>query len=325
MVHELTGTANMPAALRLFVGKWIGAEAPSVQQFASELKFFARPNGPVLIRAVYERCVNLIGTGRSREKRRRVQPVETTVARRKWSVPRRALPAAAVLACVVAGGWLWRGANGVPALAYSPSLRQPFWNAARTVRDAASGLLDSLAPPPRASGSANVGSAAPVAPPAPPSRSTRSAPASVRPVRLAARPPLPASSTIPPHLLLPGVLGAPDDGRGDVNATPSVKTQPLSAIAGDERRLYSGTDVDVDPPRIRYPQLPPPLDGADVHTMELVISERGAVERVKLVSQPRGVEEVMLLHAAKTWQFDPASRDGRPVRYRLVLSWAAAP
>jgi outer membrane biosynthesis protein TonB len=35
--------------------------------------------------------------------------------------------------------------------------------------------------------------------------------------------------------------------------------------------------------------------------------------------------EMMILHAAKSWQFDPALREGHPVRYRVVISWTATP
>jgi hypothetical protein len=33
----------------------------------------------------------------------------------------------------------------------------------------------------------------------------------------------------------------------------------------------------------------------------------------------------MLLSRAKLWKFSPAIRDGRPVRYRLVVTWLVNP
>ena len=59
--------------------------------------------------------------------------------------------------------------------------------------------------------------------------------------------------------------------------------------------------------------------------MELIISEDGTVEQVKLLSDPKRMTDMMLLSGAKTWRFDPARREGTPVRYRLVFMWEATP
>jgi outer membrane biosynthesis protein TonB len=76
--------------------------------------------------------------------------------------------------------------------------------------------------------------------------------------------------------------------------------------------------------------MPPPLvvggpDQAIVNRMELVISTDGTVERVRLVSEPRRMADMMLLSGAKLWRFAPAVRDGVPVRYRTTLSWTVFP
>ena len=49
------------------------------------------------------------------------------------------------------------------------------------------------------------------------------------------------------------------------------------------------------------------------------MSPSGDVESVKLVTPSAGVHSAMMLSAIKTWHFQPASRDGHPVRYRLTL------
>jgi hypothetical protein len=92
--------------------------------------------------------------------------------------------------------------------------------------------------------------------------------------------------------------------------------------------IYSAEDRDVTPPSIRHPQLPPPLFSGvqeDMNTIELIISEAGTVERVRLLSTPKRMADMMLLSGAKTWEFEPASRFGQSVRYRLLLTWAATP
>ena len=62
-----------------------------------------------------------------------------------------------------------------------------------------------------------------------------------------------------------------------------------------------------------------------MNTIELIVSETGSVERVRLLSTPKRMPDMMLLSNAKTWTFNPALKDGRPVRSRLVLSWFVAP
>jgi hypothetical protein len=92
--------------------------------------------------------------------------------------------------------------------------------------------------------------------------------------------------------------------------------------------IYSAADVDVTPPTFTQPQIPTPLvDEAspEMNTIELIVSASGAVERVRLVSRPRRMPDMMLLSGAKNWEFEPAVKDGQSVRYRLELSWAATP
>ena len=63
----------------------------------------------------------------------------------------------------------------------------------------------------------------------------------------------------------------------------------------------------------------PDLTSEDVGLVEVVISETGEVERVKLISAPANVHESMLLSAIKAWHFVPAEKDGQAVRYRQVM------
>ena len=82
------------------------------------------------------------------------------------------------------------------------------------------------------------------------------------------------------------------------------------------------------PPAFLHPQLPSPfLSGLqpDMNTLEVIVSETGSVERVRLLSTPKRMADMMLLSNAKNWEFEPALKDGQAVRYRLELSWAATP
>ena len=56
-----------------------------------------------------------------------------------------------------------------------------------------------------------------------------------------------------------------------------------------------------------------------IGTLEFIVDESGAVEHVHLVSPANRYHERMLVAAAKTWQFRPATREGRPVRFRTRI------
>jgi hypothetical protein len=55
-------------------------------------------------------------------------------------------------------------------------------------------------------------------------------------------------------------------------------------------------------------------------TLELLISPEGNVEQIKLITVPKRITDAMSLSAAKAWRFAPATKDGTPVRYRLLLT-----
>jgi Gram-negative bacterial TonB protein C-terminal len=64
-----------------------------------------------------------------------------------------------------------------------------------------------------------------------------------------------------------------------------------------------------------------------VATIEVVVNERGTVDTVRLVNDPRNVGEYLLvttsLSAVKSWRFRPASKDGHAVRYRTLVPLVA--
>jgi hypothetical protein len=87
--------------------------------------------------------------------------------------------------------------------------------------------------------------------------------------------------------------------------------------------VYSAVDTEIAPPELvrpRIPKDPPPgVRSEHLPVAEVVVSETGEVESVKLVTQPVRVLAAMMLSAVKNWRFQPATRDGHPVRYRLRL------
>jgi hypothetical protein len=96
-------------------------------------------------------------------------------------------------------------------------------------------------------------------------------------------------------------------------------------ISDDEsgRVLYSASSPGVRPPvllRQTMPSAPPPdTRPEDLGAFDLTIDDRGDVERVRLVSPRNRFQERMLVASAKAWRFQPATLDGRPVRYRMLV------
>jgi hypothetical protein len=95
-----------------------------------------------------------------------------------------------------------------------------------------------------------------------------------------------------------------------------------------DQTLYSKDDEDVRPPRLLSEQLPTPTIGGWItrtNVIEVIVSETGAVEHARFVATPQRMPDTFILSRAKVWKFSPAMKDGRPVRYRLLLSWEVNP
>ena len=92
-------------------------------------------------------------------------------------------------------------------------------------------------------------------------------------------------------------------------------------------RIYTEKDSEVSAPVAVYPQLPstlpPDTPKGALAVIDLVIDDSGRVETVKLRDAPTTMADAMVLtmglSAAKTWRFQPALKDGRPVRYRKSI------
>jgi len=128
----------------------------------------------------------------------------------------------------------------------------------------------------------------------------------------------------------PSVRRAAPPNVGSTDAPPT----PEPSIANDEAAVlpdlavYSDQDRDVQPPKMLSPELPRStiaLWTTRTNAMELIVSEDGIVERVKLLTPPQRMPDMMILSRAKVWKFEPALKDGRPVRYRLVVKWEVNP
>jgi hypothetical protein len=334
ILHDLLDASSTPTPVRLFMSMSISSNRyASVNAFAEALAYYERPGRTELIRAVHERALATPPAETQRQSepvqkeqdQEKEEPKPVQPPRRRRSKAVVAAAAAAVLLCAVgAGVWFWMG----PQRASSSTA---FGALAAQARSAAEKLgatvRETLGIP---SGSEQVAEAPATAPSPQKPRRVR------RPVRAAASQPLKSSTLAALALSTPFAAVEPTSRLplGETMA-PQLASMPEDASApaiGEtdvvEVPVYSSTAVDVLPPVLLYPHLPPTapkVRSLPGNRMELLIGEDGMVERVKLIADPVRMSDMMLLHSAKTWRFQPALKDGRSVRYRLVLDWTVTP
>jgi hypothetical protein len=325
ILHALTAHGAMPAPLRLFVSKWASfEEAHTIADFIKELAYFVRPGGAALIRAVYERARAAASASPPQT------PPQPTKAAPPREHPQRVagrrrtlhiVVAAILVAGALASALTWRavssGSGSVSAVTVA-SVLPSIAAGARHILALAGQRTGTPSP-----SATNTAATEPTVSPSGPAPARANVIARRRPAN-----PVGAVQT-------GAVAARPSSGAGgalagattvDTSLPPIAPSSSIEEVA--ETPIYSSADSDVTPPEIRHPQLPPPfLSGvqADVNTIELIVTEAGNVERVRLLSPPRRMADMMLLSGAKTWQFEPASRAGQSVRYRLLLSWTATP
>jgi TonB-like protein len=92
-----------------------------------------------------------------------------------------------------------------------------------------------------------------------------------------------------------------------------------------DAKIYSSRDADVAPPVAILPQqlgAVPPTQRERL-LIEVVLDEYGNVESAKTNEVPQSLGDAelvtMSLHAVKSWRFQPAMRNGRPVKYRQMI------
>ena len=129
------------------------------------------------------------------------------------------------------------------------------------------------------------------------------------------------------------------DGASGESGSPPVHLEGGLAEAPEPRAssdaafpdmtVYSRGSPGVEPPVMYLPRFPPGLlQEGEVNgrnTMELLVGRDGRIEEVKPRSRPVSGPDVSMLRAARTWRFHPALKAGKPVRYRVVLSWVPTP
>jgi len=332
LLHTLLGNGDVPMPLRLFVTQSIvqGTHS-SLREFARGLGYFGKSSRQQLIQDVYARCAQAGQRAANAPPVQSPPPLpksESQLAKKpaaphastRRRVMRLAL-AAAVLGLVISAAWIWR--SGRSGQDVQGSAERVLSEAAAVLADLGKQVRDTISPtaapaPSVAEQEANSGSTG---------RRRRASSASV-----ADRLPEPAPLRSR-RLSMPKSGGALQLAMTMPNAVASapaaVYEQPKD-LAPESSPVYSSVDSSVDPPVLSFPQLIPQVVGPGasssvLNRMVVIVSAEGTVERVQLVEGPARMPDMMMLSGVKTWRFTPAFKDGEPVRYRTVITWAALP
>ena len=336
-LHALLATADVPVPLRLFVTQ---ANAPethqSLQAFADGLAYFGRPGREEMIRAIYERYRSSSPSTALTGNRPGVPPPLPNINRpdeppelRKRTAQAWLMPAAVVLCVVSLGAVIWFGVLGGDSSS-GDSLVAKAKEAIATVAPTLKGALGSQtsATPTTAEATTSQPKKATST-----ARTSQPATSSNRVARLtpasASRSPGSFEPLVRPFALSPAATAEPPDSA--TAAVPVAREYVVAPHEDPSATIYSPNDMDVQPPVMLYPSLPPPVffakpgESVAFNRMELVIAADGSVERVRLVNGPARMPDMMLLSGAKAWRFAPAMKNGEAVRYRTTVSWSGFP
>jgi len=294
----LAEAQTLPVQLRLLALQEVSPapSCPSLREFSTRLELFERPGRSTVVRSVYERFQKLPALEAEVAKDATAPPLPRRLspAWRKSARVQAGVGLAAVVVVVTTALWLWPRPEGQGA----GDRRGP-------VTRAVSATADTVA---RTSGS-GLNTVARWFGLAATDRPTATAPA--EPASVDAGP-----TSAPSRMTAPRTARPVEPPRA---AETTAKGQPPST----DTTVYSPVDTEIVPPefvRSRLPKDPPPgVRSEDLSEVEVIISATGEVESVKLVTQPVRVLSAMMLSAVKNWRFQPATKDGHPVRYRLRL------
>lgn len=114
---------------------------------------------------------------------------------------------------------------------------------------------------------------------------------------------------------------------------PPVDVPPVLPAKSEDIRVvtYAAGNADVTPPTVvSMPWLNPPPPDSEPYdaAIQVVVNEQGTVDSVKATIAPRTIGESIwvtnALSAMKAWRFQPAAKNGQPVRFRLIVPLQAA-
>ena len=136
---------------------------------------------------------------------------------------------------------------------------------------------------------------------------------------------MPPSAMTSPAMFDPNVMATPMLSAAAAAVAPvtpagaSPRFTPLGIFTYDWR------DTDVAPPvAVAQPMsgwwgsMGEPAAGTQLGAIEVVVDESGAVTDARVYLSVNRVYDKVLLESVKQWRYRPATKDGRPVKYRRV-------
>ncbi len=339
LLQATLGNSSPPVQLRLVISR---ATAPSpdfrtVLEFDTALEYYERPNRSGLIKSLFERAQaappaasnasttldSLAPLPTESETAKKAKP-----ARRKIN-PRvfRVAAAAIILGVAAVAGLRYALAAGAVEVdsGVSQTATEVAVKASEKVGDA---VVQGISAVTERVGLGRLVSpdAAPSPPPgATPTTDTPSEKPPTGPRKSLA--PLKTAATVAQVFDLEPLPIVESAGPNSSAPPPTVTDTASNGSSGvDPLTVYTVTSAEVVPPlSLNLPltrELPPHLRREDLTRIELLIAMDGTVEWVRLVGQPQTVHDTMWLSAVKAWLFQPALRNGIPVRYRKTI-WIA--
>ena len=316
----LTPESQLPMQLRLFVLEEVSPRPrlQSLIELHRELEFFERPDRQAIVREVFDRLRRPTGAAAAGPAvpAPLLEPPPPKRHHRWWRSRSVWAGTGIVLLTMAAAAivWAWPRPEG-------RWLREGVSLVSRTASAVSQRVVET--------GRRGLGEAR--------ERLGRSAQPSRADIPVVALPPASAAGPNPGVTLQGGTPPPPSlpaDFAGLPRGTPVPAPQPATPAAQGAPApggvaavdaggvIYSREDSPlVTPPTLVSPRVPTvPASGAAASAapeVEVVVAASGEVESVKLVAGQTTALSGMQISAVKAWRFEPATRDGQPVRYRL--------
>lgn len=125
-------------------------------------------------------------------------------------------------------------------------------------------------------------------------------------------------------------------------ASPPASAPPVTAAgpvqpAANNPKAPNSSAVSEGPPGVLQPpvavkQQMPPWSGPKTAVsrayngkLRVIIDEQGNVEEARVVEPVNSIYDLLLVSAARTWKYEPARMDGKPVRYAKMIDIVIRP
>jgi outer membrane biosynthesis protein TonB len=180
---------------------------------------------------------------------------------------------------------------------------------------------------------------APTPTPVPEPAPTSAEPTAKEPKRVARRlkaddgtRPAEVEPAVTPPPVVPAPAAAPVQVVPKPTAGESVEPADARPVSTAPATVFDATSSDVTPPALLTPVANAPVrPGARYEpgsaAIEILVNDDGSVSSVKAASQPATIGDTLAminwLSITKSWRFNPAVRNGQPVKYRMYVPLAA--